>query len=207
MWPSLQYRPNVSILYSASDQRSLDAGAPALLSCSLVPILGLSLEPLTAEIPKLYRWLNNHILDERGRPTCSVCGTATNAAYAHIPVNCWKCGGTLRHGPRVSWVIVGGESGPGSRPCDVDWIRGIVGQCAAARVPVFVKQLGANVVARNDEVADWLEACPHLQQGPTERLQGALGQMVGFKDKKAGDPAEWPADLRVREFPDCYSRG
>lgn len=36
-----------------------------------------------------------------------------------------------------------GESGPGARPCDVGWIRDIVGQCRAAEVPVFVKQLGA----------------------------------------------------------------
>ncbi len=43
----------------------------------------------------------------------------------------------------LHWVIVGGESGPGARPCDVGWIRDIVGQCRAAEVPVFVKQLGA----------------------------------------------------------------
>jgi len=40
----------------------------------------------------------------------------------------------------ISWVIVGGESGPGSRPLDVAWVRSIVGQCKAASVPVFVKQ-------------------------------------------------------------------
>ncbi len=45
--------------------------------------------------------------------------------------------------PGVDWVIVGGESGPGARPCDVGWIRDIVQQCRAASVPVFVKQLGA----------------------------------------------------------------
>jgi protein gp37 len=46
-------------------------------------------------------------------------------------------------GPRLDGVIVGGESGPGARPCDVEWIRGIVRQCRAAGVAVFVKQLGA----------------------------------------------------------------
>lgn len=40
----------------------------------------------------------------------------------------------------IHWVIVGGESGPGARPCDVAWIRGIVKQCRAAGVPCFVKQ-------------------------------------------------------------------
>lgn len=44
-------------------------------------------------------------------------------------------------GPKIDWVIVGGESGPGARPCNVDWIRSIVSQCAAAVTPCFVKQM------------------------------------------------------------------
>jgi protein gp37 len=40
----------------------------------------------------------------------------------------------------IHWVIVGGESGPGARPCNVEWIRSVVEQCKAADVPVFVKQ-------------------------------------------------------------------
>ena len=40
----------------------------------------------------------------------------------------------------LDWVIVGAESGPGARPCNVDWIRSIVEQCREAQVPVFVKQ-------------------------------------------------------------------
>lgn len=44
--------------------------------------------------------------------------------------------------PRLDWVIVGGESGPGARPLELAWVRSIVAQCSAANVPVFVKQLG-----------------------------------------------------------------
>lgn len=44
------------------------------------------------------------------------------------------------HNQSLDWMIVGGESGPGARPCDVAWIREIVGQCRDAGVPVFVKQ-------------------------------------------------------------------
>ena len=40
----------------------------------------------------------------------------------------------------LDWVIVGGESGPGARPCDVGWIRDIVGQCRAAGVAFWAKQ-------------------------------------------------------------------
>jgi protein gp37 len=42
----------------------------------------------------------------------------------------------------VSWVIVGGESGPRARPVDADWVRAIRDQCAMARVPFFFKQWG-----------------------------------------------------------------
>lgn len=40
----------------------------------------------------------------------------------------------------IHWVIVGGESGPGARPMDEDWVRDIVAQCKQAGVPVFYKQ-------------------------------------------------------------------
>ncbi len=42
----------------------------------------------------------------------------------------------------IDWVIVGGESGPRRRPFDPDWARSLRNQCAAAGVPLFVKQLG-----------------------------------------------------------------
>ena len=39
------------------------------------------------------------------------------------------------------WVVVGCESGPDRRPCQIEWVESIVEQCLAANVPVFVKQL------------------------------------------------------------------
>jgi len=42
----------------------------------------------------------------------------------------------------IDWVIVGGESGPKSRPMDPDWARDIRDQCVAAGVPFFFKQWG-----------------------------------------------------------------
>ena len=76
----------------------------------------------------------------------------------------------------IHWVIVGGESGAKARPCNVEWIRNIVVQCQAASVPCFVKQLGSN---------------------PCGLESDAL-----LTDKKGGAPAEWPEDLRVRQFPE-----
>lgn len=50
--------------------------------------------------------------------------------------------GVAASGPRVDWVVVGGESGPGARPMHPDWVRSVRDQCAAARVPFFFKQWG-----------------------------------------------------------------
>lgn len=86
----------------------------------------------------------------------------------------------------IHWVIIGGESGPGSRPCSVMWFRSIVDQCKAAGVAVFVKQLGASPLLGT--------------------AAAALG-VIGLRDKKGGDMAEWPEDLRIREFPRITSLG
>jgi protein gp37 len=42
----------------------------------------------------------------------------------------------------ISWVIVGGESGPGARPMKEDWVLSIREQCKSANVPFFFKQWG-----------------------------------------------------------------
>lgn len=42
----------------------------------------------------------------------------------------------------ISWVIVGGESGPKYRQVEIDWVRGIRDECLDAKVPFFFKQWG-----------------------------------------------------------------
>jgi protein gp37 len=42
--------------------------------------------------------------------------------------------------PAVSWVICGGESGPGYRPIEAAWVRAVRDQCVRAQVPLFFKQ-------------------------------------------------------------------
>lgn len=42
----------------------------------------------------------------------------------------------------IDWVIVGGESGPGARPMQEDWVTDIRDQCRKARLPFFFKQWG-----------------------------------------------------------------
>lgn len=83
----------------------------------------------------------------------------------------------------LDWVIVGGESGPGARPCEVQWIRNIVHQCAAEGTVCFVKQLG-------------------LHAATSEVPTGGLYSKLRLRDRKGGDMAEFPIDLQVREFPE-----
>ncbi len=51
------------------------------------------------------------------------------------------------------WVIAGGESGPGHRPLELDWLRGIRDYCTQHDVPFFLKQLGGHPDKRANEKA------------------------------------------------------
>lgn len=42
----------------------------------------------------------------------------------------------------IHWVIAGGESGPGARPMEAEWVNQILERCKAASVPFFFKQWG-----------------------------------------------------------------
>lgn len=95
----------------------------------------------------------------------------------------WDLGGVA-----LDWVIVGGESGPRARPFDIGWARSVVSQCHKAGVPCFVKQLGA--VSIDSETGT---DCRNDWDSP-------------IRDPKGGDWDEWPARLRVRQFPEV-SRG
>lgn len=76
--------------------------------------------------------------------------------------------------PAVSWVIAGGESGSRARPFDLAWARSVIAQCRRAGVAPFVKQLGSRPVVNGTRLSL-----------PTHH-----------------DPKLWPADLRVREYPE-----
>jgi protein gp37 len=73
----------------------------------------------------------------------------------------------------IDWIIIGGESGPNARPMNTDNLISLRDQCLSARVPVFIKQMGDRVAAK-----------------------------FGCRDPKGGDPSEWPAEYRIRQFPD-----
>lgn len=54
----------------------------------------------------------------------------------------------------IGWVIAGGESGPGARPVDPGWMRGLRDRCLAAGVPFFFKQWGGVRKARTGRTLD-----------------------------------------------------
>jgi len=116
-----------------------------------------------------------------------------------------KARGIVSLHKQLHWVIVGGESGHNARVCDVGWILDIVKQCKGADVPVFVKQLGSHVECANDKVADWMDEVGGSLDYFDEPSEGHVYQGMPLRmrlaDKKGGNPDEWPADLRVREFP------
>jgi protein gp37 len=176
-WPL----PNVHLGTSVEDQAAAETRIPELLKCPAV-VRFLSCEPLLGPVdlkpapvgqqPDLSCWLaNREEWDD------------------------WKY---WAHKGLLQWVIVGGESGGGARPCDVAWVRSIVEQCRDAGVPCFVKQLG-----RHPFTHDQMEA--RRWSGPKGctpiRHDGGTFYALNITDTKGGDPAEWPADLRVREFP------
>lgn len=46
---------------------------------------------------------------------------------------------------RLNWIVCGGESGPGARPMETEWVRSLRDQCNRADVPFFFKQWGPTV--------------------------------------------------------------
>ena len=75
----------------------------------------------------------------------------------------------------IHWVIGGGESGKGARPCQVEDLIALREECRENGVAYFNKQLGSNA-----------------RKGKARVLAGSKG----------GDIEQWPLDLRVREFPE-----
>lgn len=172
---------------SVEDQKTADERIPQLLKVA-AKVRFLSCEPLLSHV-------------DLSRFVCDYCGGSKTITQEHDfcleEIGCPRCMGN-----QIDWTIVGGESGPKARPCRIEWISSIVQQCKAAGIPCFAKQLGSNVFCRNDEVAEWLDYCGHLDCiAERPRFQGEPEHIVGFLDKKGGNPDEWPRDLGVREFP------
>ena len=56
----------------------------------------------------------------------------------------------------INWVIVGGESGPGARPMEAEWVRSLRDQCRKEGVAFFFKQWGGVRKKQNGRQLDGL---------------------------------------------------
>lgn len=131
-WPL----PNVWLGVSVENQAAGDERIPELLATPAA-VRFLSCEPLIGEVDlDLPRCENPHHDDENGwywddesaMPFCSECDV--ERSYGH-----W-----LHLDGGIDWVIAGCESGPGARPCSVEWLRSLRDQCTEAGVAYFLKQ-------------------------------------------------------------------
>ncbi len=170
---------NVWLGVSVEDQQRADERIPILLDTPAA-VRFLSCEPLLGPVE-----IRGHL---QGCEDCDPCigGRPDQCAVGSYHLN-------ALHPDGIHWVIVGGESGPKARPCHVEWVRDIVRQCREASVPVFVKQIGAR------PLWDGMGAAP----ATTHQVEhnGVVKWRIVLKDRKGGDPDEWPEDLRVREYP------
>lgn len=73
----------------------------------------------------------------------------------------------------LDWVIVGGESGPGSRPMDHSWVVDIRNQCQQAHVSFFFKQWGGTQKKKTGRFLEgrtWDE----IPEGITENIYACI---------------------------------
>lgn len=168
---------NVWLGVSIEDQKTADERIPLLLQTPAA-VRWLSAEPLLGPIN--FRW----------EPYAHEATGETYREYLerHGKVNQYEA---LR---QISWVVAGGESGPGARPMHPDWARSLRDQCAEARVPFFFKQFG-----------DWWPGIGNVTYPPSAPLHewpdGHWARRVG--KKLAGrvlDGRTWD------EFPDAALR-
>lgn len=207
--------PNVWLGVSVENQKAADERIPLLLDTP-AKVRFLSCEPLLEEVNLVDPIMKNssEFLDGRDGEGCDFsdlmeCAEWDYLGHKYIPKYesalemsfCEKCSNreanpmhnnrSFRHlsteNQYIDWIIVGGESGHGARPCDIAWIRSIVQQCKDAGVSVFVKQLGAKPFVKD---TSWRAKDADYRR-----------EYLKLKNKKGGDISEFPEDLRIREMP------
>jgi protein gp37 len=82
----------------------------------------------------------------------------------------------------IGWVIVGGESGPGARAMEADWVRQIRDRCIRYSVPFFFKQWGGVQKSRTGRILDGRTWDDFPRQSVTEKAtcekEGSLAGAV-----------------------------
>jgi len=150
-WPT-----NVMTGTSPCDQETADASIPDLLK---VPGRRfLSCEPMIGPV--------NLRRIKTGRSEWTNVLSGTFEALDTI-----DGGAIVGSGPKVHWVITGGESGGGQRDCEPAWQESIVAQCKAEGVPVFIKQDSGLKPSKQGRLSD---AAWAFKQHPVSHVPAAV---------------------------------
>ena len=138
-WPL----PNVWLGVSVENQRFAEIRIPELLATPAA-VRFLSCEPLLGPLD-----LKHYLHD-------SDCWLArTGWEDGGEPERQWWCICNEPREDHISWVIVGSESGPRRRPMDSAWAASLVGQCRAAGVACFVKQISTKADPKGGKPEHW----------------------------------------------------
>jgi protein gp37 len=105
--------PNVWLGVSVEDQKTADERIPWLLKTPAV-VRFVSVEPMLGEV--------------------NLTGNSDKEIWP------WML--AKEDGHAIDWVICGGETGPGARPLQPEWVENLLSQCLRAKVPFFFKQWG-----------------------------------------------------------------
>jgi len=134
MWPL----PNVWLGVSVEDQRTADERIPLLLGAPAARWF-VSIEPLLGPV-------DLEELDGLGMWWDALRGRAAEKGATGFEKE--------YDVPRLDWVIVGGESGPGARPMKPEWVRAIRDACVETGTPFFFKQWGGVNKKKTGRVLD-----------------------------------------------------
>lgn len=186
-WVPEKWRSHIEGFWSESYGRSPVAWLKSAIQNNCPPhgAMMTDTSPLGSKIPVtgrfLHTWNNMCVLiDDGGKPHV----TSTPVKHLFDP------------GPRsaayapISWLICGGETGPGARPMHPDWARGLRDQCIAGGVPFFFKHWGEWAPRSGHRLQGGLSAAaldPDCTRWECKRLTSTGGDGWSLKDVDGGD--------------------
>jgi len=140
---------NVHLGVSVENQATADERIPLLLQTPAA-VRWISAEPLLGPIA-IGQWLH-------GRDQDSDCPVGDPSCEGEDG----DCHDACERPVALDWVVAGGESGPGHRTMDLEWLENLVAQCKAWHVPVWVKQDSGPKPGRQGRIPDalWIQELP-----------------------------------------------
>lgn len=149
-WPL----PNVWLGVTAENQEQADKRISLLLSVE-ASVRFLSIEPMLGPIDlrRIKPWHLKH------GPDGADCLSGGSWGHEHVRHMAGQDSpGYCNHsdGPRVDWVICGGESGPNAREMKEEWAKDVMAQCLDCHVPFFMKQMSGSTKEKREEIPEYL---------------------------------------------------